>query len=76
MALRHRRERPILPKMAGDMNGTENGSSSRDEPPERSRLKLLALILLPILLSAAQAQCSFMSGDDDDKEDGAAATPA
>ncbi len=59
----------MLPTMEGDMDGTNHGSSGCNEAPERSRLKLLALILLPVLLGGGQAQCTFMSGDADDEED-------
>ena len=43
-----------------------------DERPQRSRLKLIGLMLLPLLLGAGQARCSFTSGEDedDDEEDG------
>ena len=39
--------------------------------PERSRLRLIALLLSSLLLGGPQAQCSFMSGDqrDDEKHD-------
>jgi hypothetical protein len=39
--------------------------------PERSRLRLIALLLSSLLLGGSQAQCSFMSGDqrDDEKHD-------
>lgn len=50
------------------MDGTNDGASDCDEAPERSRLKLLAFILLPVLLGGGQAQCTFMSGDADDDE--------
>ena len=74
-------EKPIVPKMAGERDGTEHGSSGREGVPERSRLKLLALVLLSVLLGGSEAQCSFMTGDQkDDKEDkntsGAPAGPA
>ena len=54
--------------------------------PERSRLRLIAVLLSSLLLGGAQAQCSFMSGDqrDEDKDNkdeqnkktGAPANPA
>jgi hypothetical protein len=36
--------------------------------PERSRLRLIALLLSSLLLGGSQAQCSFMSGDQRDEE--------
>jgi hypothetical protein len=64
------------------------GSESQDvvNCPERSRLRLIAVLLSSLLLGGAQAQCSFMSGDqrDEDKDNkdeqnkktGAPANPA
>ena len=39
--------------------------------PQRERLKLIGLVLLPLLLGAGQARCSYMSGDDDEEDDDA-----
>jgi hypothetical protein len=46
--------------------------------PQRARLKLIGLLLLPLLLGAGQARCTYMSGDDDedDEDDGEAARGA
>jgi hypothetical protein len=40
-----------------------------DAGPQRARLKLIALVLLPLLLGGGQARCSFMSGEDEDDDD-------
>jgi hypothetical protein len=53
---------------------TSHPGSEWPEPvtaPERSRLRLIALLLSSLLLGGSQAQCSFMSGDqrDDEKHD-------
>jgi hypothetical protein len=40
-----------------------------DERPQRSRLKLIGVMLLPLLLGAGQARCTFMSGEDEDEEE-------
>jgi hypothetical protein len=37
--------------------------------PERSRLRLIAVLLASVLLGGSQAQCSFMSGDQRNEED-------
>lgn len=37
--------------------------------PERSRLRLLAIIGMGLLLSASRAQCSLFTGDTDDEDD-------
>ena len=39
------------------------------ESPQRSRLRLLALLALPLLLGGGEAQCSFVSGEDRHEED-------
>jgi len=53
---------------------TSHPGSEWPEPltaPERSRLRLIALLLSSLLLGGSQAHCSFMSGDqrDDEKHD-------
>jgi len=53
---------------------TRQTGSEWPEPvtaPERSRLRLIALLLSSLLLGGSQAHCSFMSGDqrDDEKHD-------
>lgn len=40
-----------------------------DDRPQRSRLKLLALLAFPVLLGGGRARCSFMTGDEEDDED-------
>lgn len=40
-----------------------------DARPQRARLKLIALVLLPLLLGGGQARCSFMSGEDEEDDD-------
>ena len=50
---------------------TRQTGSEWPEPvtaPERSRLRLIALLLSSLLLGGSQAQCSFMSGDQRDEE--------
>ena len=37
--------------------------------PQRSRLKLLALLAFPMLLGGGRARCSFMTGDGEEDED-------
>ena len=60
--------------------GTKTPKTGSELPPgtypERSRLRLLTVLVSSLLLGGAQAQCSFMSGDqrdedeDKDKENG------
>ncbi|MDF2763805.1 MAG: hypothetical protein K0S81_799 [Rhodospirillales bacterium] len=40
-----------------------------DDRPQRSRLKLLALLAFPVLLGGGRARCSFMTGDEEDDEE-------
>jgi hypothetical protein len=40
-----------------------------DHAPQRSRLRLLALIACALLLGGGQARCSFMSGEDEDEDE-------
>ena len=40
-----------------------------DDHPQRSRLKLIALLLLPRPLAGGQARCTFVSGEDEEEED-------
>ena len=39
------------------------------ERPQRSRLKLIALMLLPLLLGGGQARCTFVSGEDEEDDE-------
>ena len=46
------------------------------ESPDRARLIVLAVIGMGLLLGGSRAQCSYMSGDDeDDDEDDDGADP-
>ncbi|MCI0431860.1 MAG: hypothetical protein L0210_15125 [Rhodospirillales bacterium] len=59
----------MLRLMERDRNELNRQPCRCNEAPERSRLRLLALVLLPVLLGGGQAQCTFMSGDADDEEE-------
>ena len=55
-------------KMAGNTRQTGSEWPEVVTAPERSRLRLIALLLSSVLLGGSQAQCSFMSGDQRDEE--------
>ena len=45
------------------------GTPMDDDHPQRSRLKLIALLLRPLPLAGGQARCTFVSGEDEEEED-------
>lgn len=55
-------------EMARNTRQTGSEWSELVTTPERSRLRLIALLLSSLLLGGSQAQCSFMSGDQRDEE--------
>jgi len=54
--------------MAGKTRQTGREWPESGIAPERSRLRLIALLLSSVLLGGSQAQCSLMSGDQRDEE--------
>lgn len=55
-----------MPRAAREHNSDPMDFDAR---PQRARLKLIALMLLPLLLGGGQARCTFMSGEDEDDDE-------